>query len=200
MFNIEEKGGSNMDVSLRDKIINIATELFMVQGYVATSTRQISTKLNVSQPAIYHHFKNKEEIYLAVLTKFATEVGSALKEIQERNLPNRDNLVTMAEYLKENHPMNLSLMMHDMNHSISEETRKEIFKIWSMYYFNPFISFFSSMEDSLYPTLSSTIVSQHFLRILSAYITETYSKETLDIIQIKDMVDIFLRGITIPST
>lgn len=52
------------------EIIAYATELFMTQGYLATSTRQIAKGLHITQPAIYHHFKNKEEIYVEVLTTF----------------------------------------------------------------------------------------------------------------------------------
>lgn len=50
---------------MKDKIIEKATELFMSKGYLATSTRDIVKELNITQPALYHHYKNKELIYIS---------------------------------------------------------------------------------------------------------------------------------------
>jgi AcrR family transcriptional regulator len=44
-----------------------AFELFMEQGYHATSMRQISDRAKVALGGIYNHFSNKEEIFTAIL-------------------------------------------------------------------------------------------------------------------------------------
>lgn len=44
-----------------------AFELFMEQGYHATSMRQISEKADLALGGIYNHFSNKEEIFAAIL-------------------------------------------------------------------------------------------------------------------------------------
>jgi len=44
-----------------------AIELFMVQGYHATSMRQIADKVGLALGGIYNHFKSKEEIFEAVI-------------------------------------------------------------------------------------------------------------------------------------
>lgn len=44
-----------------------AFELFMEQGYHATSMRQISEKAKIALGGIYNHFSNKEEIFAAIL-------------------------------------------------------------------------------------------------------------------------------------
>lgn len=85
-----------------------------------------------------------------------------------------------------------------MNHLISVDTRKEIFTIWQNYYFAPFIAYFESIQEHIIPGLSIITVSQHFLRILASYISESYNNDALSEIKIDDMVDIFLRGITNP--
>lgn len=58
----------------KEDIIDYATTLFMEQGYLATSTRQIAKGLGITQPAIYHHFQNKEDIYIQVLQKFTKKL------------------------------------------------------------------------------------------------------------------------------
>lgn len=48
-------------------IEDAAFELFMEQGYHATSMRQISEKAKLALGGIYNHFSNKEEIFAAIL-------------------------------------------------------------------------------------------------------------------------------------
>lgn len=45
-----------------------AFELFMEQGYHATSMRQISERAKLALGGIYNHFSNKEEIFEAIIT------------------------------------------------------------------------------------------------------------------------------------
>lgn len=44
---------------LRQRIIDAAEQLFMLQGFAATSTRQIAEKVGITQPNLYYHFPNK---------------------------------------------------------------------------------------------------------------------------------------------
>jgi AcrR family transcriptional regulator len=180
---------------MRQQIINTATQLFMNQGYSATSTRQIAKILDITQPAIYHHFSNKEAIYIEVLSCFAIEVGGELQKILNENDTPDLTLKRMGRYLKNQHPMNFSLMMHDMDTEISAEARIELFKIWQGNYFSPFIQFFHSIQAMLNPKIEVDTVSRHFLRILSAYINDESHNKQADALAIDTMVDIFLYGV-----
>ena len=51
----------------RQAIEEAAFELFMEQGYHATSMRQIKDKAGIALGGIYNHFPNKEEIFTAIL-------------------------------------------------------------------------------------------------------------------------------------
>jgi AcrR family transcriptional regulator len=46
----------------RERIKEIALELFSEQGYEQTSLREIAERLGVTKAALYYHFKSKEEI------------------------------------------------------------------------------------------------------------------------------------------
>lgn len=50
----------------RAKILQAAYELFMEQGYHATTMRQIVRRAGITAGGIYNHFTNKEEIWLGV--------------------------------------------------------------------------------------------------------------------------------------
>jgi AcrR family transcriptional regulator len=50
----------------RERILDIALELFTEQGYDKTSLRQIAERLGYSKAAIYYHFASKEDILMAL--------------------------------------------------------------------------------------------------------------------------------------
>src|SRR5215468_21202 len=48
----------------KDKILDVALELFTEQGYDKTSLREIADRLGVTKAALYYHFERKEDILL----------------------------------------------------------------------------------------------------------------------------------------
>jgi AcrR family transcriptional regulator len=49
-----------------ERILDAALDLFLSQGYDATSLRQIAEQLDVTKAALYYHFESKEDILLAL--------------------------------------------------------------------------------------------------------------------------------------
>ncbi len=50
----------------RDRILDVALELFTEQGYDGTSLREIAERLGLTKAALYYHFESKEDILLAL--------------------------------------------------------------------------------------------------------------------------------------
>ncbi|MFK0043164.1 TetR/AcrR family transcriptional regulator [Streptomyces sp. NPDC090741] len=50
----------------RQRIQDVALELFAEQGYEKTSLREIAERLEVTKAALYYHFKTKEDIIISV--------------------------------------------------------------------------------------------------------------------------------------
>jgi AcrR family transcriptional regulator len=50
----------------RDRILDIALDLFTEQGYDGTSLREIADQLGVTKAALYYHFESKDDILLAL--------------------------------------------------------------------------------------------------------------------------------------
>jgi AcrR family transcriptional regulator len=50
--------------STRERILDIALELFTEQGYDKTSLRDIAERLGMTKAALYYHFERKEDILL----------------------------------------------------------------------------------------------------------------------------------------
>ncbi|MFJ6794654.1 TetR/AcrR family transcriptional regulator [Streptomyces sp. NPDC091268] len=50
----------------RQRIQDVALELFAEQGYEKTSLREIAERLEVTKAALYYHFKTKEDIIISI--------------------------------------------------------------------------------------------------------------------------------------
>lgn len=59
----------------KEKITRTALSLFLERGYEKTSLNDIAREVGITKPAIYHHFKNKAQLFHQVLTLFFEEMG-----------------------------------------------------------------------------------------------------------------------------
>ncbi|MDL2233719.1 TetR/AcrR family transcriptional regulator [Ruminococcaceae bacterium OttesenSCG-928-L11] len=76
-----------------EKILDAAMRLFIEKGYENTSIQDIIDNLGgLTKGAIYHHFKSKEDIMLAVLERQHNEYDAKLYRI----LNDRDNMTGLA--------------------------------------------------------------------------------------------------------
>lgn len=66
----------------RERILDVATELFNEQGYERTSLRQISERLGVTKAALYYHFKSKEDILLELHLRLHAVGRDALEQLE----------------------------------------------------------------------------------------------------------------------
>jgi TetR/AcrR family fatty acid metabolism transcriptional regulator len=64
----------------KDKILKAAEHVFAEKGYHATLVDEIAESSETSKGAIYFHFPSKEEIFFALMARFANAV---IKEIEE---------------------------------------------------------------------------------------------------------------------
>ena len=66
-------------INRRDVIIDIASRLFITQGYEATSVRQIAEEVGVTEAALYYHFKDgKRELLQCVAEHAMPDLMQAL--------------------------------------------------------------------------------------------------------------------------
>lgn len=67
----------------REKILEIATRLFIAQGYRGISMREIAEAVGVSKPAIYHHFRDKEALFLAILNRNVQGLSATIQQAHQ---------------------------------------------------------------------------------------------------------------------
>lgn len=66
--------------STRDRIVQAAMELFWRKGYGSTSIADILDTASVNSGSLYHFFKGKQELLIAVLEVYRDSIGPMLLE------------------------------------------------------------------------------------------------------------------------
>lgn len=113
-------------------IMDVAYRLFMEKGYEHTSIQDIIDHLGgLSKGAIYHHFKSKEDILVAVTDRMTTESNRMLAVIRDRSdLNGKEKLKTIFK------------------ESISRPVQDEIFTVAPDFSNNPKL-LFSLLHDTV---------------------------------------------------
>lgn len=66
----------------KNQILAAAADLFAEQGYYKTTTADVARAVGVTQPYIFHFFKSKEELYLAVLSNACRLIQHAFQTVE----------------------------------------------------------------------------------------------------------------------
>jgi AcrR family transcriptional regulator len=64
----------------RDAILDTSAKLFSQHGYKEVSIRDIAQACGMTNAALYYHFKNKEDLFLAMLERDHEQTLEALRE------------------------------------------------------------------------------------------------------------------------
>ena len=72
--------------STRDEILATALQLFTVQGYDATSLRQIADRLGFTMAALYYHFPAKEHLVIELARPWLEQISRLVTLSQNGDL------------------------------------------------------------------------------------------------------------------
>lgn len=192
-------------------IVRTAQELFMELGYRAVSTRQIAERCGVTQPALYHHFKSKQNLYVAVLEYTLMQTEEALTAILANTASFSLRLQRIALYMMETSEMNLSQMFHDIFHELTPEQRQRTQKLWIRGFLMPVVTMLDeAIEEKQIRNLEdlhtdSTELAYLFLNLIKSAL-EPVKRENPTIMasevskKAKLIIEIFLNGISNPSS
>ena len=79
--------------SMREAVLATAAQLFLEKSYGRTSLNDVAERLSITKPALYHYFRNKEEILLEcyrlgtgliaeTLNEIASHCGTGIKKVE----------------------------------------------------------------------------------------------------------------------
>lgn len=111
----------------RERILEEATRLFVARGYHGISMREIAEMVGVSKAGLYYYFKDKEELFLAVLTANLEAMERLAAQAQREQPTARAQIGWLLRAILAQPPYQRALIRvasHEIEH-VSPEARAE---------------------------------------------------------------------------
>lgn len=104
-------------IETKEKIIKAGFDLICQKGYYSTNTAEIAKEANVSTGIIYQYFKDKHDILIAGISKYASVIFYPMLSVIPSSPVNKENL---KEILKK------MIQKFIQQHKLSETAHEEI--------------------------------------------------------------------------
>ncbi|MFN4128614.1 MAG: TetR/AcrR family transcriptional regulator [Paracoccaceae bacterium] len=75
----ERRSNHDRRQETRSALIMAARSLFLEKGYAATGTPEVVAQAGLTRGALYHHFKDKQALFLAVIEAEAAQIASEIE-------------------------------------------------------------------------------------------------------------------------
>jgi AcrR family transcriptional regulator len=107
--------------STRQRILDIALDLFTEKGYEKTSLREIAAELGFSKAAVYYHFASKDDILLALHYRFHDLTKEALDRLDGTSVDLRRWLEVLDDFIDKMLANRKLFVMHERNRAAFEQ-------------------------------------------------------------------------------
>lgn len=91
--------GSAEGSDMLARILAEAARLFVARGYRGISMREIAEAVGISKAGLYYHFRDKEELFLAVLTANLGTVAQIVRDACRQDAGTRERIAQMLRAL-----------------------------------------------------------------------------------------------------
>ncbi len=109
----------------RQRILDVALDLFTEQGYDGTSLREIAEQLGVTKAALYYHFESKEDILMALHMRIHDFGREALMLIGEGPVTLELWGELLDQIVGEMLAQRKLFLMHERNQAVMEKLHRE---------------------------------------------------------------------------
>lgn len=111
----------------RDRILREARALFTRHGFAAVSMQQIADAAGVNKATLYHHYRDKEALFLAVVERERALAAAAIDAALAAEAPLRARMLAVAERMVAGDQADIGRLMADLKQHVSAERREAAF-------------------------------------------------------------------------
>ena len=83
----------------RTAILNAAERLFVEKGYHAISMREIADAVGMTKAALYYHFRDKEQLFMAILEGVLNELSALIEQCRTVNTSHRGQIEAIVRQI-----------------------------------------------------------------------------------------------------
>jgi AcrR family transcriptional regulator len=187
------------ETGVREEILATAMRMFIQQGYHGLAMRQISEAVGVSKAALYYYFKDKEELFLAILNAYLNEIEASIDAIRAGAGSSTDQLRQFVQSVLEQPAEQraiIRLASQEMS-QISAASRKKFDKLYHEKFIGKLTAILQEgIDRGEFRTLNAEVATWSLLGIMYPYFYPSHSTRPLAPETIQEIVSIYLNGVT----
>jgi AcrR family transcriptional regulator len=97
----------------RQRILDVAVDLFIERGYAGTSVRDISERLGMTKGSLYYHFASKDDLLAALVEPMLAELDDFIVDASRTGQPASRELIERLVSILDEHGVILRSLMSD---------------------------------------------------------------------------------------
>jgi AcrR family transcriptional regulator len=182
----------------RERILREATAKFVAAGYAAVSMQQIADASGVTKATLYHHFRDKEDLFLEVMRLVMQRANGQLAAAAS-GATLREQLITVAMHHFGSERTDLHRLFADLHQHAGEEGKRAFWatceRPWT--FLEPVIA--AAIERGEIVPVDPGFASRVILGTIGSQMQAArYSSElpAPDAALAEQIVDLFLTGLT----
>jgi AcrR family transcriptional regulator len=118
---------TEIEVRGRERVIRKARELFLAQGYAAVSMQQIADAVGVNKATLYHYFRDKQALFIAVMVEQGKQMNAAVAGALAAGATLQEKMESVAQTILDMQHSDFGRLSSDLHLHVSEEGRAEVY-------------------------------------------------------------------------
>ena len=119
----------------REQLIEVATKLFAKLGYEATTTASIAEAAGVTEPILYRHFKNKQDLFVAITRTVSEQTLSNWNKLIKQGADPAEQIRLVASEFPD-HLKQLSDAYHVIHGALATSRDRKVLAVLREHYGN----------------------------------------------------------------
>lgn len=187
------------ETGVREEILAVAMRMFIQQGYHGLAMRQISEAVGVSKAALYYYFKDKEELFLAILNSYLNDMEASIDAIRAKSGSSADHITQFVESVLRQpaEQRALTRLASQEMGQLSAASRKKFDKLYHEKFIGKLTAILQEgMDRGEFQSLNAEIATWSLLGIMYPYFYPAHSGEKpIPAGTIQEIVSIYLNGV-----
>jgi AcrR family transcriptional regulator len=188
------------ETGVREEILATGMRMFIQQGYHGLAMRQISEAIGVSKSALYYYFKDKEELFLAILNDSLNEIEGSIDQISAQSTSSEEKIRMFVEYILSQPAEQRAIIRLGSQEmaQLSAVSRKKFDKFYHDKFIGKLTAIFQSgMDNGEFRPLDANVATWSLLGIMYPYFYPARSGDRpIAAETIQEIISIYLNGVT----
>jgi AcrR family transcriptional regulator len=103
----------------RARVLREARKLFSAHGYAAVSMQQIADAAGINKATLYHHFRDKEDLFVAVMAEEFGQLAVGMSGVMAEEASVRGQLRRAAEFVFRSSQSDFGRLLLDLRQNVS---------------------------------------------------------------------------------